>query len=376
MSKIYILGDTHIGLGYPNKMDKWLNIHKEYFSEFLIPFLKNNVKEGDRIVHLGDLLDNRDIIPINILNYTMNIVEEISNIAPMHILIGNHDCWSRSSTETNSIRPLRYIPNVFIYDKETIVEFDGKKILMMPFIEDKNEQISIISENKNCEYLFCHSDLNGCKMHLTSAANKNLNKIDIEEFVYFKKVFSGHIHIRQSNKNFEFVGSNFQMDRNDYNDQKGITILDLESGESTFVANKTSPIFKKVAIFKEEDIDELNELIDSKDFIDIEIYNDLLVGVNSRKLRRKLEILLEKKNFESITYVDNITNNLVDSSLEDENDKNLENDIVLEHSITLDFKEYIKSYIDNQKYEVDNFKDGLMSEYDNIIDIYTNNYKK
>lgn len=269
MSKIYILGDTHIGLGYPNKMDKWLNIHKEYFSEFLIPFLKNNVKEGDRIVHLGDLLDNRDIIPINILNYTMNIVEEISNIAPMHILIGNHDCWSRSSTETNSIRPLRYIPNVFIYDKETIVEFDGKKILMMPFIEDKNEQISIISENKNCEYLFCHSDLNGCKMHLTSAANKNLNKIDIEEFVYFKKVFSGHIHIRQSNKNFEFVGSNFQMDRNDYNDQKGITILDLESGESTFVANKTSPIFKKVAIFKEEDIDELNGLIDSKDFIDI-----------------------------------------------------------------------------------------------------------
>lgn len=89
-----------------------------------------------------------------------------------------------------------------------------------------------------------------------------------------------------------------------------------------------------------------------------------------------MEILLEKKNFESITYVDNITNNLVDSSLEDENDKNLENDIVLEHSITLDFKEYIKSYIDNQKYEVDNFKDGLMSEYDNIIDIYTNNYKK
>jgi hypothetical protein len=34
------------------------------------------------------------------------------------------------------------------------------------------------------------------------------------------KEFSGHIHIRQVNKNFTFIGSLWQMDRNDYNDQK------------------------------------------------------------------------------------------------------------------------------------------------------------
>ena len=44
---------------------------------------------------------------------------------------------------------------------------------MMPFIEKRLEQIKSIEENKNCDYLFCHSDLNGCKMHLTSVANKN-----------------------------------------------------------------------------------------------------------------------------------------------------------------------------------------------------------
>ena len=80
MGKIYLLGDSHIGLGYPNNTDKWEKVHKEYFSNFLIPFLKENVTKDDIIIHLGDLFDNRNVIPINLLNYAMNIVEEISQI--------------------------------------------------------------------------------------------------------------------------------------------------------------------------------------------------------------------------------------------------------------------------------------------------------
>jgi hypothetical protein len=44
------------------------------------------------------------------------------------------------------------------------------------------------------DYLFCHSDLNGCKMHLNSVAHRNADKIDIDFNKY--KEFSGHIHIR------------------------------------------------------------------------------------------------------------------------------------------------------------------------------------
>ena len=97
MSKIFLIGDTHIGLGYPNNVDKWFKVHKQYFSEFLIPLLKREIKPGDIIVHLGDLFDNRNIIPINLMNYTMDIVEEIASIAPLHIIIGNHDLWSKSA---------------------------------------------------------------------------------------------------------------------------------------------------------------------------------------------------------------------------------------------------------------------------------------
>jgi DNA repair exonuclease SbcCD nuclease subunit len=286
MSKIYLIGDSHIGLGYPNSVDKWFKVHKEYFSEFLITLLKSRVKEGDIIMHLGDLFDNRNVIPINILNYGMDIVEEIAKIAPFHIIVGNHDCWSKSSDEINTIRPFKWVPNVFIYDKTSQIEYNGLKLCLMPYIEKRLEQINLINTNKNCDYLFCHSDLNGCRMHLTSVGHRNSDKIDVEDFKFFKRVFSAHIHIRQVNRNFEFIGSNFQMDRNDYGDQKGITVLDTNTGETEFIPNNISPVFKKVRITNEGDIEILEKLKDSKDYIDIAISNNLLIS--NRKLRRKL----------------------------------------------------------------------------------------
>ena len=369
MSTIYLIGDSHIGLGYPNSVDKWFKVHKEYFSDFLIPTLKKRIKPGDIIVHLGDLFDNRNIIPINLLNYGMDVVEELSKIAPLHIIIGNHDLWSKSASEINSIRPFRYIPNVMIYDKLSTLEYNGNKILMMPFIDKRLEQIKAIDDNKDCDYLFCHSDLNGCRMHLTSVAHKNSDKIDIENFSGFKGVYSGHIHLVQRNKNFTFVGSIFQMDRNDYGDQKGIFVIDTNDGTEEFIKNNISPVFNKIRVVGEEDIEILEKLKDSKDYIDIAISNNLLIS--NRKLRRKLEVILEKSNFASVEYIDDITKELID----DESNESIEiNEETLDISIALEYEDYVKEYILKQKYDSDKFKSGVISEYDEVIKIYKENY--
>lgn len=370
MAKIYLIGDSHIGLGYPNSVDKWYKVHQQYFSQFLITLLKDRVKPGDMILHLGDLFDNRNVIPINLLNYGMDVVEEISKIAPLHIIIGNHDCWSKSSDEINTVRPFKWIPNVHIYDKTTQIEFSGLKLCLMPFIEKRLDQINLINKNKDCDYLFCHSDLNGCRMHLTSVSHRNSDKIDIEDFTSFKRVFSGHIHIRQVNKNFEFIGSNFQMDRNDYGDQKGITVLDTETGETEFIANMVSPVFKKVRVVDEDGVQLLESLKDSKDYIDIAISNNLLIS--NRKLRRKLEIILEKSNFASVEYIDDITKELQD---DEELNESIEIDEeTMDISISLDYEDYVKEYILKQKYDNEKFKSGLISEFDEIIKIFKDNY--
>lgn len=370
MSKIFLIGDSHIGLGYPNSVDKWHRVHKEYFSEFLIPLLKKEITPGDIIVHLGDLFDNRNVIPINLLNYGMDTVEEISKIAPLHIIIGNHDIWSKSASEINSVRPFRYVPNVHIYDKTSVLEYNGLKILMMPYIESRLEQIKTINENKDCDYLFCHSDLNGCKMHLTSVAHKNSDKIDIEDFRPFKKVRSGHIHLVQTNNNFTFVGSIFQMDRNDYGDQKGIFVIDTDNDTEKFIKNTISPVFKKIRVVSEEDIDKLESLKDSKDYIDIAISNNLLIS--NRKLRRKLEVILEKSNFASVEYIDDITKELVDG---EEISESVEEGEILDISINLDYEDYIKEYILKQKYDNQKFKTGVISEFDEVVKIFRENYR-
>ncbi len=373
MSKIFLIGDTHIGLGYPNSVDKWFKVHQQYFSDFLIPLLKKEVKHGDIILHLGDLFDNRNIIPINLLNYGMDVVEEISKIAPLHIIVGNHDLWSKSASEINSVRPFRYIPNVKIYNSTEVLEYNGLKILMMPFIEKRLEQIKSIEGNKNCDYLFCHSDLNGCKMHLTSVAHKNADKIDINDFKSFSKVRSGHIHLVQSNKQFTFVGSIFQMDRNDTGDQKGIFVIDTNNDTEEFFPNNISPVFRKFRVVNEEDIDKLDELKDTKDYIDLVISNNLLIS--NRKLRRKLEVMLEKGNFASVEYIDDITKELVDGEeINESKDVELDEN-GMEISVQLEYEDYIKEYILKQKYDNDKFKSGVVNEFDEVIKIYNENYK-
>jgi calcineurin-like phosphoesterase family protein len=370
MSKIFLVGDTHIGLGYPNNADKWFKVHREYFSDFLMPLLKSRVEPGDIIVHLGDLFDNRNVIPINLMNYTLDIVEEISKIAPFHIIIGNHDLYSKSTGEINSVRPFKHIDNIFIYDKPTKIEFEGIGILMVPYIDNRKEQISIINNNKDCKYLFCHSDLNGAKLHMTSAGHRNADKIDIEDFKDFRKVYSGHYHIVQRDQNFTFVGSIFQMDRNDYKDQKGIFIIDVENEEEEFVENKVSPVFRKYNVISETDVDGLDALRNSKDYIDLSISNNLLIS--NRKLRRKLEVLLENSGFSSVDYIDDIVTK-VDESVDSTPDEEFDEE-KLNISIQLDYADYIKEYINKQKYDNDTFREGVVTEYDEVIRIYNENY--
>lgn len=369
MGKIFLIGDTHIGLGYPNSTDKWFKVHKQYFGEFLIPLLKKEVSVGDIIIHLGDLFDNRNVIPINLLNYGMDIVEEISSIAPLHIIVGNHDLYSKSTSEINSVRPLRYIPNVSVYDSPTKIKYNGLNLLMMPYVDSRIEQIKIINDNKDCEYLFCHSDLNGAKMHLTSVGHKNADKIDIESFSVFRKVYSGHIHLTAVHSNFTFVGSTFQMDRNDRGDQKGIFVVNTDDGTDDFNPNTLSPVFRRFSILKEEDVDRLDDLIGSKDYIDLSISNSLLIS--NRKLRRKLEALLEKGSFATVEYIDDIAK----SEEEIESTKESAESVDIGSSINLDYDDYIREYIINQKYDNDNFKNGILNEFDEVIRLYNENFK-
>jgi calcineurin-like phosphoesterase family protein len=369
--KVYMITDTHFGI-YLNNLDKWMNMMESTFYNYVIPYLKENAKPGDILIHLGDLFDNRTSLPIIIINKVEKILKEISDILPLHIMVGNHDLWNKGSNEVNSVRMFSYMnKNISVYESTTTIEVNNQKLVLMPWVEKRLDMIKELGSNPG-DYLFCHSDLNGCRMHLNSVAHRNADKIDVENFGGYKDVFSGHIHITQQNKNFRFIGSLYQMDRNDTGDQKGITILDLNTGEVGFHPNNYSPVFRKFRVITEEDIDKLDEIKDTKDYIDLAISNNLLI--NNRKLRRKLEMMLEKGNFASVEYIDDIVQKNEDG--EDIISEAVEIDEEsMDISIKLEYETYIREYIDRQKYENSDFKDGILGEYDEVIRIYNENYK-
>jgi DNA repair exonuclease SbcCD nuclease subunit len=367
--RVFITSDWHFGI-YLNNLDKWLSMMEDYFYNSFIPYIKKNAKEGDILIHCGDLYDNRTSIPIIASYKAEKILIELSKIIPLHIIVGNHDLWNKGTNEINSVRLFNHIHNIHVYNETSSIEVMGKKLVLMPWIEKRLDMIKEIKYNPG-DYLFCHSDLNGCKMHLNSVAHRNDDKIDISEFSGYNHVFSGHIHIRQQNKNFSFVGSPYQMDRNDMGDQKGITILDLPTGKIYFEPNKYSPVFRKFSVKTEQDIDKLDELKGTKDYIDLSISNSLLV--TNRKLRRKLEIMLEKINFASVEYIDDIKTE--DTTETNESIETEFNEEELDVSIQLEYEEYIKEYILKQKYDNDKFKNGLLNEYNEVIKIFNENYK-
>lgn len=377
MGKIFMIGDSHAGQS-PLKYKKWMKKFNQYFNDFYIPFLEKNAKEGDICIHLGDLFDNRDQIPIDVLIDVQKIVEKIASILPFHIIIGNHDLWTKSESSINSPSLYKYIPNVTVYEKPTQIELDGTKILLMPWVDKKDDMINYINTYKDSRYLFCHSDLNGAKMHLTSVAHKNPDKIEVDSFKSFEQVFSGHIHIRQSIKNFHFIGSIYHMDRNDRGNKKGITILNPSTGNFKFFENNISSEFKSYTIKNLSDYNNFLEVDTSKDYYDLVIYKSFMM--ESRKNKRLIEDLISKKPLETFEYFDDMVRETNTKYSEEQkvliekiNNTNLS---ISNASDGDSFIDIVKQYANTIEYKDPKHKDGVLEELEVLATMYKNNNRK
>ena len=84
-------------------------------------------------------------------------------------------------------------------------------------------------------------------------------------------------------------------------------------------------------------------------------------------------MVLENSSFASVDYIDDIvlTPEEEEKKKEEEEEFNGSN---LDISIQLDYGDYIKEYISKQKYDNEKFKNGVISEFDEVIRIYNENF--
>jgi DNA repair exonuclease SbcCD nuclease subunit len=363
--KIWMLSDLHFGK-YTKDQDKWLKNMTDYFYDFFIPLLKEYKKENDKLFILGDLFDNRSSISIKAINTVINLFEDLSKIIEIHILLGNHDMYLMNTPDINSVSVIRNISNIIVYDKPTEITIDNHEILMMPWINGKNNEIEILEKYKGKDLLFCHSDLNGCRTQLYPTRPLSRHILDITDFVGYTKVYSGHIHIVQTINNFTFVGSPYHLDRNDVGNRKGIFIYDTVKKKDVFIENDFSPEFKKIKLITESDFTDLEDVLNTNNFIDLYISTNLLV--NNPQLRLQLDKITNKYKIEHLEFINDVkretkkTNNIniKNKSIETISKEwvdNIEINVDTDMFVEIDIRKKINEILDNC-YKLEKLKNG------------------
>lgn len=240
--RIWFITDSHLGIR--NSSNEWIDIMRDYFFDWFIPLVRENYQPGDVLIHLGDVYDSRQSINIKVLNLGVGIFESLSEVFKdgIYVIAGNHDLWGKTSNEINSLKSIKWIPNVNILEEPETLVLGNKKFLMMPWRKDHSAEEGILDSADPHDYLCCHADIRGLKFNRYVTVEEGA---DSKKFKKFKTVYSGHIHYSQVVNNIHMLGSPYELTRSDMGNPKSVTLLDLESGEETKFINNFSPKFKK-----------------------------------------------------------------------------------------------------------------------------------
>ena len=134
--KIALITDTHFGARNDNS--NFNDYFFEFYEKQFFPYLEeHNITD---VVHLGDVMDRRKFVSYKTAkDFRERFVDKFANIN-LHMLVGNHDTFYKNTNAVNSLHELvdgRY-DNINVYEKTTEVEFDGCKILFVPWINAEN----------------------------------------------------------------------------------------------------------------------------------------------------------------------------------------------------------------------------------------------
>jgi DNA repair exonuclease SbcCD nuclease subunit len=242
VKRIWFISDTHLGI--KNNSKEWLENMDDYFTHFFLPLLRERKRPGDMLWHMGDFFDNRTSIGLPALNLGMRVAEEIASLMPMFILVGNHDIFNTQSNDINSLKPLKKIDHVYVFEEPEIVKIKDTSFLMMPWRTGPEAELECIRKY-DTDYLCCHTDIQGLRFNKGSVVEHGITLDDLKKY---KRIFAGHIHKRQNVGNVMMLGSPYPMDRSGIGESYTVYCWDIETDEWTLYENKRSPKFVRTSM--------------------------------------------------------------------------------------------------------------------------------
>ncbi len=232
--KVAIITDQHFGARKSSKF--FHDYFKKFYDNVFFPYLKEN--KITTIVNMGDTFDNRRNIDISSLEWAkVNYFDPLREMGiTIHTVIGNHDIYYKNTNDVNSVNLLlKEYDNVIIYPETQEIKLGRLKILLVPWINQENEKISIDAIKKSkAKIAMGHLELNGFQ---ATRGHMMEDGMDINHFNKFEKVYSGHYHTRSTDGKIYYLGNPYEMFWNDVNDPRGFHIFDTETLEHTPINN-------------------------------------------------------------------------------------------------------------------------------------------
>ena len=233
--KIALITDQHFGAR--NDSQIFLDYYEDFYKNVFFPKLK---EEGiQNLLILGDTFDRRKYINFNTLQRAKQMFfnELERNEIYTFMLVGNHDTFYKNTNEVNSVRILSPPDDHFltVIDSPCDITVEDHKICMVPWICADNYQQSL-ELIKNTDAMLCcgHFEIEGFSMYRGHPCEEGLNR---ELFRKFEYTFSGHYHHKSSSDGIHYLGNPYELTWQDYQDDRGFHILDLDSRALTFHRN-------------------------------------------------------------------------------------------------------------------------------------------
>ena len=233
--RIAFLNDTHAGVR--NSSDIFIQNQDDFYTKVFFPYLlENDIKH---IIHLGDALEHRRFVNYKALNaHRLHFLEKLREYGiTMDIVPGNHDIYFKNTLKVCALKELygHYMNEITIHMDPTVLEFDGLKIGLVPWICEENEQ-EIDEFLRNCvaDVIGGHFELNGFDMLRGVPCTHGMSTENLQRF---ELVLSGHYHCKSNQGNIHYFGSQMEFFWNDAHDDKFFHILDTDTRELTPVRN-------------------------------------------------------------------------------------------------------------------------------------------
>ena len=216
------IADTHI---------KNLKYHYEYRVIFEQLYEKLREENVDYIIHCGDVAHTKTQISPEYVEMCSQFFENLANIAPTYVILGNHDGNLKNSSRQDALTPIFNAldhSNLHLLKDSGETNIDDKFCLNVLSVFDRDRWIKPTDPDKINIALY-HGSISNCKTDINWTMTNGEDELSI--FKDFDFAMLGDIHRRQfldEHGRVWYAGSTVQQNHGETND-KGILIWDIKS---------------------------------------------------------------------------------------------------------------------------------------------------